>query len=267
MLATAAASARGQAPDPRVWEACRDGLRTEAARRARLTATADSLAAERQAAIAAGDAAREARLLARGEAIADSLREAALASLAHEILCAETRQDLLADIDARLPAATGAERDTLLALRQRVTAVAATPIRAEFELIPAGEGDPPEILRLKAGYARDLVDRAGRWLERLARERQRLVQARLSAEAGGLVADQWFYDENAALRVEGEPPGSGGAGVPGFLGPLGRETAGAAATALELVDAMERWLRAKRSELTAAADSLERQAERRERER
>lgn len=259
--------ALGQPPDPSAWEACRDGLRADAARRIRLTSIADSLAGERQGAIAAGDAAREARLLARGEAIADSLREAALASLAHEMICAETRRDLLSDIETRLAAAAGAERDTLLALRERVAAGAATPIRAEFELIPPGEGDPPEILRLKAGYARDLVDRAERWLERLARERQRLVQARLSAEAGGLVADQWFFDEHAALRVEGERPGEGGAGAPGFLGLLLRDTAGGAPSALDLVDAMARWLREKRSTLTAAADSLELQAERRERER
>lgn len=266
-LGLAATPAFAQPPDTSAWEACRDGLRADAARRARLTEIADSLAAERQGAIAAGDAAREQRLLARGEALADSLREAALASLAHELICAEMRRDLLSDIDARLPATGGAERETLLALRERVAAGAATPVRAEFELIPPGEGDPPEILRLKAGYARDLVDRAERWLERLARERQRLVQARLGAEAGGLVADQWFFDEHAALRVEGERSSAGGAGAPGFLGQLLRDTGGGAPNALDLVDAMARWLREKRSELAAAADSLELQAERRERER
>jgi hypothetical protein len=249
------------------WERCREGAQADAVRRARLTSIADSLAAERRSAVAAGDAAREQRLLARGAAVADSLREAALAALAHELLCAETRRVLLLEIDERLGTASGVGRDSLLALRDRVSAGAAAPVRAEFDLVPPGEADPPEILRLKAGYARDLVDRVDRWLERLAVERQRLTRERLSAEAGGLVADQWFFDEHAALRVEGGRAVAGGASAPGSLAELLRGTEGSAANAMELVSAMEKWLREKRAELAGEADTLEQQAARRERER
>jgi len=262
-----AAAAVGQPLDLTDWETCRDGLRADAARRARLTSIADSLAAQRRSAVDAGDAAREQRLLARGEAVADSLREAALAELAHELLCAERRRELRDAIETRLAPASGSERDSLLALRDRVSSGAVTPVRAEFDLVPPELDDPPEILRLKGGYARDLVDRADRWLERLGRERQRLVQERLSAEAGGLVADQWFFDERAALRVQAGRPMEEGAAPPGFLGDLLRGGGRGAPNALELVDALERWLREKRSELVALADTLERQAQRRESER
>jgi hypothetical protein len=268
LLALLALRGAGAAPvDPRGWEECRGRLREAAAHRQRLTAAADSLASARRAAALAGDAPREARLLARGEALADSLRDAALAGLAQEFLCAETRRALLGEIDAALPSANGAETDTLRALRERVAAGLEAPVRAEFEVAPPQEADPPEILRLKAGYALDLVDRADRWLDRLTRERKRLVGERLRAEAGGLVADQWFFDERAALRVDTPRPATaGGAPARGALEDLLRADAGGPRGALAQIDAMEGWLRARRGELTTLADTLERRAERRERE-
>ena len=259
----------GGFPDLEAWERCRQRVRTMTTHRAQLGRRADSLAVERRTAAVSGDRAREQRLLARGEALADSLREASLAGLAQELLCAEGARELIREIDARLGEAGAAERDSLLARRERVQRGAEAPVRAEFESAPAQEDDPAEILRLKAAYARDLIDRADRWRERLGRERQRLVRERLSTEAGALIADQWFFDEHAALRVESgrpeEDPGRDEA--PGFLGQVlreGRPSGGL--TALELVDALESWLRGRRRELVAQADSLEREAAQRERE-
>jgi hypothetical protein len=255
-LAALAAAAGATLPDLDAWRSCLEGVRDQTERRERWTRLADSLTVERRAAADAGDRSRERRLLARGEAVADSLRRAALEGLAQELACAALAEGALAEIDARLPAARGGERDSLLALRAEVVGAEAQPVRRQFAPPVLSADDPPEILRLKAGNLRDLADRAERWREQVSAERRRRQRERLRAEAGGLAADQAFFDDRAALR---------GGGAAGEWAPGAASDSGPGLSVR--LDELESWLRRTRDELGARADSVEARASRQETER
>jgi hypothetical protein len=275
-----AGGAPAQAPDGlearRAWEECR-------ARRApiervagRLRASADSIAGQRTAARARGDAAAEQEWLGRGEALADSIEQVAAALLAADLFCRPIADELAGEIAAALDRAAAdasplgaARRDSLLALRRRLQEPSTRAAPVEFPLPEATADDPPEILLLKSAYARDLADRAGRWLQFVHGEREAIEHERLARATRRLLDDQSFFEERAVLpadpaTVEGAA-GSAGllrallAGLPGLEAP--------AAPLSETLGRLEAFLTARREALSLRGDELEREASRRERER
>lgn len=218
-------------------ELCQERSDSLAAYRDRLILAADSLAGLQAAAIRRGDQDLERRLLARGEALADSMRAVSAAYLAQRLLCQRLGGTL--------------------------------PLRADFPLPGAEEADPPMILRQKAGYARDLVDRIDRWLETIAAERDRIRELRLAEELRRLVQDESVFGERGALEV-----GGGGAlGIleehpeaPGLLAMLLQEMPGMAAAERpeDVLEALAGWLTARRGALIARAADLMSEAARRE---
>ncbi|MBD3237636.1 MAG: hypothetical protein GF330_13100 [Candidatus Eisenbacteria bacterium] len=221
-----------------VQRRCRERSDSLANYRDRLIVSAESLAAQQARAAGRGDRDLEGRLLARGETLADSIRAVSVAYLAQRMRCQQLG--------------------------------GALPLRADFPLPEAGEADPPTLLRQKAGYARDLIDRIDRWLATVGGERDRLAELRLAEEMRRLVEDQSVFDERGALEI-----GGGDAlGIledhpeaPGLLARLLQEMPGmAAAEEPEAVlAALETWLLERRSALVARASDLEAEALRRER--
>jgi hypothetical protein len=219
---------------------CRERSDSLASYRDRLIVAADSLAGLQARAAAAGGRDLERLLLARGEALADSIRAVSVAYLAQRMRCQQLGGTL--------------------------------PLRADFPLPAIEESDPATLLRQKAGFARDLVDRIDRWRETIAGERRRLAELRLADEMRRLVQDESLFDERGALAI-----GAGGAlGIledhpeaPGLLARLLQEMPGmvAAERPEEVLTALEEWLLERRSALVARASDLEAEALRRERGR
>ena len=273
-----AGSARGQEAEAlwRSWLECRDrGVRL-GGERARLQARADSLAVARAGARAAEETEREIALLARGEVLVDSLRALSAAALAQELLCEQARRRLLKELDAGI--AGGGEGassvgegalDSLFARRERVLAGGRPPLLAEFDLPAVGEDDPPDLLRQTAAYARDLGDRIDRWIEVVHAEEDRLARLRLAREAARLEADQAFFEDPATARGGRSGAEAGRSYEAGVFGELiarmpGTVPEGTGAEAV--LEMLDRWLSAKREELMGEADTMDREADRRERE-
>lgn len=218
---------------------CRARADSLAAVAASMRTRADSLAQRRALSAASGDAAGERYWLMRSEALAETIRAVSAAYLAQRLIC------------------------------QRLGDV--LPLRAEFPLPEAEESDPPSILREKAGYARDLMDRSDRWLEIVAAERRRITESRLAAEAERLLFSERVLDEESALNVGG---GAGRATLgdnpesPGLLSALLADMPGR--NELEqpedVLRALESWLTSRREALSARAQELEAEAARREME-
>jgi hypothetical protein len=251
------------------WRECREGATRLLSLRAQLRATADTLAARRAAAAVRGDAAAERALLTRGEALADSLEQVATALLGAELRCAPVAQGLLDEIDAARAASRGAiAADSLRRLRDAVMGASTRSSRAEFALPEVGEDDPPEILRQKAAYAWDLMDRVERWLRVVAREERALAQERLAGDAARLVGDQAFFDDRATLGADRAPGGFGDTS-PSTLRGLLEQVVGVAAnveTTEAVLARLRVFLAAERDALAQRAEELERETARRERE-
>jgi len=255
-------------PSGAEWGACAERRERLVGRREALRAAAEALALQRAAAGTAGDAGLERSLLARGEALADSIERLSVALLAEALRCAPAAERLDGEIAAALTgsaAATEAQRETLLALQARVRRWGAGAGRAEFPLPEAGEGDPPEILRQKAAYARDLIDRAGRWREIVEREARRGDGERLAREASRMLADQAFFEERAAMALDAAAAKAGD-DFAALLAQAGEE-AGGAGGAAEALARLRGFLAGRERELAQRAEELEREATRRESER
>jgi hypothetical protein len=253
------------------WRDCRRGATRLLALHAALRAAADTLAAQRMAAATRGDAAVERMLLARGEALADSLEQVATALLGAELRCAPLAQALLEEIDAARVSMAGAEpvmADSLRRLRDEVAGASTRSSRAEFALPEVGESDPPEILRQKAAYAQDLADRAARWLEIVAREERALAQERLSRDATRLMEDEAFFDDRVTLGVDRAPGGLGDASSSTLRGLFEQVdgVAGSVLTTEAVLTRLRAFLTAERDASVLRAEELEREAARRERE-
>jgi hypothetical protein len=272
----ATAQAPQRLPARTAWDECR-ARRTPIERVAgRLRAAADAVSGQRAAARARDDPAAEQAWLARGEALADSIEQVAAALLAADLLCRPIAEGLAGQVASaleRMPQnpspAEAAQRDSLFALQRRLQneSLGATPV--EFPLPAAGAGDPPEILRLKSAYARDLADRAGRWLQFVRRERSALEHERLAQETRRLLDDQSFFEERAVFPTDGAAV-VGGAGSEGLLRVLLAGVAGLDASAVPLAETLGRlqaFLVSRREALSLRADELEAEASRRERER
>ena len=255
------------------WEVCRARADSLEAIGASLGARADSLAEARDQAARAGRADRERELLARSEAVAESLRAVRTARLGQDLLCEPLARALrlaLAQQAGSLPS------DSLLRLEARLRRLRGPVARAGLTLPEAGAQDPPGTLRLKAAHARDLADRAGRWTLLVIEELQRREDLeRIAREAGQLLGDEAFLDETGGLSMFGL--GSEGAlsadaqpaeQVETLLGELlrgGTPIDGSNAPE-EMLEILRQWLEGRREELRARAAALEREAERRERE-
>lgn len=283
ILGLCAAAAWAQAtielPSLEAWQA--SVLRVDAleARRAALREAVLIAARERGEARAAGDAARERALLSRGEALADSIEQTGVALLAESLrrvpLAARLSEEIERAIGAAEagPSSAGGQVEERLAqlraLGARVRSVQVGTARGEFPLPEAAQEDPPEILRQKAAYARDLVDRADRWLGAVGDAAERLAEARLARDAERMLADQAFFDPQASLALDRPGTGAREAAAGAFEGLLaqvsGQEAAGAVEAA-EVLDLLRGYLESTRAELERRAAELEREAERRENE-
>jgi hypothetical protein len=235
------ASSGDSAGTPRAeWQRCRQRADSLGAVRDRLFQSADSLALLRRAASALGDGSAEQLLLARGEALAESIRAVSAACLVQELRCERWGGSL--------------------------------PLRAEFPVPTIDADDPPIILRQKAGYARDLTDRIDRWMETIGRERQRIEERRrLEAEARQLLLGESLFDEQSPLGIVGAAePGipEDYSTTPGVLEGLMREMPGMSelGSPEEVLRLLEEWLFVRRDELVLKAVELEEEAACRERE-
>jgi hypothetical protein len=277
LLATGVTAAQTLAPlgARAAWEECR-------ARRApiekvagRLRAAADSVAQQRAAARARDDAAAEQGWLARGEALADSIEQVAAALLAADLLCRPVADELAGQVASALARlspdsrpASAAPRDSLLALQRRLQDESLRAAPVEFSLPEAATGDPPEVLRLKSAYARDLADRAGRWLQFVQGEQATIAHERLTRETRRLLEDQSFFEERAVFPVD-PAAAEGSAAVGGLMRVLlaGLPGLDAQAPLTETLGRLEAFLVSRREALSLCADELEREASRREMER
>lgn len=265
------------------WENCTEKAESLADLRDSLGLLAHSLTTARQAAADRGASGQERRLLARGEAVAESIRAVSAAQLAQELLCAPVAAALLESLDARLRRPEvlidEALRDSLLGLRARLLRDQAPAARVDFTAAQAREDDPPEILKQKAAFARDLADRVERCLALVAGERQRLADhGRILAEARQLVGDEGFLGEGAGFDMLGwgDPPGLGdeSSGARKASGPAGLFTRlieqmpsqPVSQSPEEILEMLEMWLQESREDLSRLAGELESEAERRERE-
>ncbi len=269
-----AAAVSAQEPDAswQAWTECRASLERLEATQLVVAARGDSLAQERARARARDDAEGERTLLARGEAVVDSLRILAAAALAQELLCDAARGRALESLEAALAGRTGGEQagqgvESLLVRRERLLEVSAQAPSAEFDLPPVSEDAPPGMLRERAAYARDLGDRADRWLELVKAEERSLARRRLAAERARLVSDQAFFEEPASVHAEGAgwPAGAGQAGWFALLLERMPGGPGVAGGDMERVLALlEGWLKAKKEEMVRRAEEWEERAGRSE---
>ena len=277
LLAAAAVACGAQAADEpwEAWCACQTALARLTAARERLEARGDSLATVRAGARARGDAQGEQSLLARGEILVDSLRALSAAGLAQELLCGEVRrralENLAGEIGRRMAvvgdAGSSAERDTLLARRARLRGAPQHALSAEFEVPEAAEGDPPEMLRERASYARDLADRAQRWLELVQVEEQRLAERRLMAERARLLRDQEFFEDPASARddnlgLETEGVELRGSVLGALISRMPEWPAAGGSRPERVLELLREWLVSRRVELMERAAALEEQARR-----
>jgi len=277
LLAAAAVACGAQAADEpwEAWCACQTALARLTAARERLEARGDSLATVRAGARARGDAQGEQSLLARGEILVDSLRALSAAGLAQELLCGEVRrralENLAGEIGRRMAVAgdagSSAELDTLLARRDRLLGAPQQALSAEFEVPEAAEGDPPEMLRERASYARDLADRAQRWLELVQVEEQRLAERRLMAERARLLRDQEFFEDPASARddnlgLETEGVELRGSVLGALISRMPEWPAAGGSRPERVLELLREWLVSRRVELMERAAALEEQARR-----
>ncbi len=283
LLGLTASAPLGATPwDEGVWAAwmqCRQQGSDLTAQRTALFGLADSLATARQEAAERQDRTLERRLLAQGEAVAESIRAVATAALAQELQCTRLRQELLERLDswqASLLRAGAGSRDSsavdsVLRLRGQLQAQEPPGVAAELSAPVAADDDPPEVLRLKAAYARDVIDRIERWRGLVLDEQRALASERLQAEARDLARDERFYDERAALEMHASPadefsPARGRRGLLRVLISQMPDMAGREVSADEILDSLEQWLTARRSMLESRIAELEREAVRRESE-
>jgi hypothetical protein len=243
---------------------------------------ADSLAAARRRAADAGDRTLERRLLARGEALAESIRAVAAARLAQELLCEPLAASLLEQLDAELimpdTSMALATSDSLRELQRQLRREQVPAARLGLLAPQAGPDDPPEVLRQKAAYARDLVDRAQRWRVMVAGEAQRLAdRARVQEELRSLLGDEQFFAEGPGLERQpwGLPLGLDGLGgeqledgaeelLVALITQMPERPE--AETVGEVLEILETYLAERASELERRADQLDAEALRRERE-
>lgn len=255
------------------WDQCRARADSLEAIGLALVMRADSLATARDQAARAGRADLERQLLARSEAVAESLRAVRTARLGQDLLCEPLAGALrlaLAQEGSRL------SPDSLLRLEANLRRLRGPNARAGFTLPEAGPQDTPGTLRLKAAHARDLADRAGHWTLLVIEELQRREDmARVAREAGQLLGDEAFLDESGGLAMfglgnEGTLAAENPAGQPAetLLGELlrGGTAIDGSTTPEEMLEIMRQWLEGRREELRARATELEQEAERRERE-
>jgi hypothetical protein len=243
---------------------------------------ADSLAASRRRAAEGGRSTLERHLLARGEALAESIRAVAAARLAQELLCEPLASALIEHLDAQLirpdSSARQAPRDSLLELRGRLRREQIPAARLGLLAPQAEPEDPPEVLRQKAAYARDLVDRAERWRAMVSREAQRLAdRARVAQELRALLGDEQFFAEGPGFESQpwDLPGGSEALGAEEFAGRGGDLLVALIAqmperpeaeSVEEVLEILETWLARRASELERRAAEFEAEALRRERE-
>ncbi|MCK4412755.1 MAG: hypothetical protein KAY32_04355 [Candidatus Eisenbacteria sp.] len=263
----------------RAWESCHhEGFRL-AGRRAALQARSDSLAAARRQAAIAGDEGAERQWLAEGEELADSLRAVGAAALAQELLCARLAGELDVGLRAQLRGIEGdaggthpRRVDSLLALQERLAAGGGSTLQTEFTPPDLATADPPEVVRAKAAFVHDLIDRIDRWLALTARTRERWAQRRLMAEQALFRDDQGFFDDPVVLIGEGsgERPDAdlAGASRGGFARLLERMPGeiGAGEDPEAILDLLEAWLSERRGELARRAAEMDAEAVRRESE-
>ncbi|MFH1143475.1 MAG: hypothetical protein V1774_02915 [Candidatus Eisenbacteria bacterium] len=259
----------------RVWEDCRLRLGRLSGERGRIAARSDSLARARAQAREARDAERDRALLAEGESLVDSLRVLSAAALAQELVCEELRGVVTAAIEDELarrlaqprPEA-GAALDSLLARRARLPGAPDHSLLAEFEVPRGREDDPPELLRQRADYARDLADRIGRWLEIVAAEQRRRAQQRLVAERVRLLEEQAIFDEPATVRGDGlaaEPADLTGSAFGELIARMPASLPEGSGPDV-ILGLLEGWLRTRREALMEQAAEMEGEAQRREQE-
>jgi len=262
-------TAAGEEADVAAWRACRDAVAELETLHQRLEARADSVARARATARAAADRAAEQRWLARGEAVADSLRSVATALLAQELVCRQLAEPVRTALSALLAGGVdGTGRDSLLALEQALRDAAWPGLPREFRLPQASPADPPEILRQKAAFARDVADRINRWIGFVEAEAEAWEARGLSAASERLLADEAFFDEQLPAGLS--PPPSASAmraswwrtwlqRLPEAVQPAGLKPE-------EVLAQVRAWLRERRNAAFARAVELEAEANARERE-
>jgi hypothetical protein len=241
---------------------------------------ADSISAAREAAGRREDGSAERRLLSQGEALAESIRVVTGAALSQRITCAPLAESLRVELDRVLAAGVVPGGfpgpDSLLALRGRLLRQEVPAEVTNFALPEIGPTDPPELLRQKSAYARDLIDRADRWLAATRSEAERLrQQRRIREEASQLRRDEGFFDEGAGLETpawDDEGPAEAmeiaessewGRLLQGLMGvvPGGEDPSLEAA-----LERLESWLLERRGAALRRAEELTTEAEHRERE-
>ncbi|MCK4303263.1 MAG: hypothetical protein KAY24_03400 [Candidatus Eisenbacteria sp.] len=265
-----------------VWERCEERADSLARLQGSLIERADSLAGARRLAAEQGHGDRERWLLARGEAVAESISAVAAGRLAQELRCSSMAGELLARVDAELRIGSAllnqSLRDSLLRLRAGLVRGEGPAARIGLTLPEAADEDPPEVLRQKAAYARDLSDRAARWMTLIQRESNRLAdESRIMEETRRLFGDQRLFDDGAALAVTDW----GNIQIPGQLDDAGDRNGPAGLLVRlieqmpgdfrpgapeEVLEALGHWLALRSEELTRRASELEQEAQRRQRE-
>ncbi len=260
--------------DVAAWIACR--ARTEA-----LAEQLDALVArevlaweERRDAIASATPGEERRVLARGEALGDTVRAVADALQASDRECRQVAEALLARVEGEIaalaPAADGGRADSLRELRNRLVTARAARRSADLAAPVARPDDGPDVLRIKAARARDLADRAAAWRTDVAALRRATEdRERLAAERRELLGDLSFFNAGAALNpgemasrdlVPGGPAPSDSSVVARLLQALlasGGLPAAGPRSPLEALAALESWLAQRESELAAQAVELD----------
>jgi len=263
----------------RACETCRLRADSLGQIRERLFRSADSLSFSRREMISVGDESAERRLLAMGQALAESIQVVAQAQMAHELVCAplidryfESIATMGIDLSPRGDSANQAAIDSLLLVRNRLQRhqdLSVTTIKAP----EIAGGDTSENLRWKAIFTRDLADRVSRWLRIVNGERERLdTRQRLYNESRALLGDEQFLDPTIGFDNDGQeisefdlPQADG---LSAIIEELLRQMPEAAREDSENpLTEISNWLIFKRQELIDHALGLEAEAQRRERER
>ncbi len=190
------------------WRVCEARVDSLGRRWEDLRAEARTQGAALESATEEGRTDRITGMLAAGIDLSERMTVALGAHLAQEGLCAALADSLLADVSAALgrvkPSLVTAGRDSLLDLQTQLLAARRANPAYDFALPEAEDADLPELLRFKAGHARDKADAAGSTLEIVAAARAHVAdRQRMIAEADRMLADQQFVEETAVFGMMG----------------------------------------------------------------